>query len=519
MLSESLGPELLSEHFTTTVSLFQTASVDLAQNDSAGLDTQEDSLPDETGAQRVVTDVVLRMSQTNASNSIARSIMPLPSDITGSPLNKFLWSYFVDRGTEMFQCWDPDTTGFLECPPNPYRTVLASMAIRSLPVRLAALALSAFLYGMNSGKPLFIQRASRLWHQSSLALSDAQSVHSGKTQSLVETAATALLLLLVDSHAESNLLALARSAVTYMIKLQGHGQFDETSEVVFHILRWAEISWGCSLRTIQLPGRHENRAIEFHGTELQTNLTSQFSSWVIHPLYTFSHRWINPLLSLGRLLQDRKSGEATKSPEAMEAWDEEAAKLEEDLLTARDLDLAAWERGASENADLLNLNEAMHSAIVLLFYSRARDMAWTTPIIRRNVLNICQRLSDIDVNSRTLNNIVFPLYTAGCEAVDISAREQLESLTSRLHSTGYWFSQQSKLVMTLRQIWEIRDRDPGAPWLAWSQQVPHDVSDCIPLTISFLLGYKVNVNVTTWVKPKAVVFYHKDHIGLLDQTT
>jgi hypothetical protein len=144
--------------------------------------------------------------------------------------------------------------------------------------------------------------------------------------------------------------------------------------------------------------------------------------------------------------------------------------LEEDLLVARNMDLEACMTKSKDHPDLLRLNEAMYSAVILLFYTRLRDVSWTAPLIRQQVKNICEELAQISPLSRTSNNIMFPLYTAGCEAVDMAARAQIEDRMRQLPPTGYWFNQTAKLTSSLHHIWVVRDNIPGATWVEWSQE-------------------------------------------------
>ncbi|KAI8664935.1 Zn(2)-C6 fungal-type domain-containing protein [Fusarium sp. Ph1] len=461
----------------------QSACIEVDYHRFTNLDS-EDVLSTEhqdCSSQDATTINTLSRYRDHPPHSIAASLIPLPSELSQSPLDRFLWSYFVERGSQMFQCWEPTTTGPLGTSENPYKTILASMAAYSVPLRLAVLGLSAFLYSKHSERPVFAARASKLVQQSSEALCVSRLGDNGKPQSLIETIATATLLTLLDTQTETNLLALARSAAAFMAESQAQGQPDANYEVVLHLLRWSYICTHCSPTSIDLPASLGDHVIEFHGGELETDFSKQFGSWVIHPLYTFSHRLINPLLEIGRLIRERKRHKAALGLGSEDAWDQQASKLEKDLLTAREIDLAAWEKGVWEHADLVNLSEAIYSAAFLLYYTRVRDLPWTTQIVRRHVNNICERLSNIDRHSRTLNNVVFPLYTAGCEAVDMSARERLESLMGRLHSTGYWFNQHSKLIGSLHHVWEIRDNDPGAPWLEWSEKVTGSIVNCIPV--------------------------------------
>jgi hypothetical protein len=86
------------------------------------------------------------------------------------------------------------------------------------------------------------------------------------------------------------------------------------------------------------------------------------------------------------------------------------------------------------------------------------------------VRNVYEQLAQINQYSRTLNNAIFPLYAAGCEAVDMAARQEIEARITHIHPTGYWFNRETKLVSGLRHVWTVRDNDPGHGWMEWSQQ-------------------------------------------------
>jgi hypothetical protein len=397
--------------------------------------------------------------------------IPLPDDILKSPLNRFLWSHFVNQGSKMFLCWDPEHSG-TGCFEDPYTTVLASMAISSKPVRIAALGLSAFLYNLSTPDSPIQPQASRFGYRAVEALCSAQLHTAKNTSSLLETIATAMLLFLFDLQASTNMLQLARSAAAYMLTQETPVDAkDSCFEVVMHLLRWSDICTQCSLiQSVQLSDDYVHRSIQWGQLEQSTPLSKKFNSWVIHPLYTFSTRWINPLLKLGRLVRLRRNGPHDACPDVEESIEYQIDILEEDLRVARNMDLEACMINSKDHPDLLRLNEAMYSAVILLFYTRLRDVSWTAPLIRRQVKNICEELARVSPLSRTSNNIIFPLYTAGCEAVDMTTRAQIEYRMRQLPPTGYWFNQTAKLTSSLHHIWVVRDNIPGATWMEWSQQ-------------------------------------------------
>lgn len=396
-----------------------------------------------------------------------------PVDLWSSSNYALLWDYFVVQGSKMFLCFDPEALGSQSSIKDPCSSALVSMAVSSPPLRLAVLALSAFLYGMECKKPESTAEASRLGKQASRALCAARSDPIRRCGPL-ETAATGLLVFLLNDVQSMEMLSLGREAVASLLQSRSFGVAHEDEyqvDVILHLYRWAEICILLSLHNSRPLGRTPSSLIEFQDRELNSSFIRQFKSCVIHPLYTFSYRWINPLLRLGRLTRMRRDAASSNPPvessPAIETLDDEIDEMEETVLNARHLDLIAFKTQSQDQIDLLHLNEAMYSAFFLLFYTRLRDMLWTEQIIRRQVRNICDQVSAINERSQVLNNVAFPLYIGGCEAVDTELRVRIEYLISRQHYTGYWMGQNMRLIRSLRSIWELRDRQPGITWVQW----------------------------------------------------
>lgn len=70
----------------------------------------------------------------------------------------------------------------------------------------------------------------------------------------------------------------------------------------------------------------------------------------------------------------------------------------------------------------------------------------------------CRKSCNIPADSRCSNDIDFPLYVAGLEAVDIGNRDII--INRMKHLPGIWLKKEAQLVTSLR--WNLRDMDPGA---------------------------------------------------------
>ncbi|KAF6799537.1 hypothetical protein CMUS01_15620 [Colletotrichum musicola] len=229
------------------------------------------------------------------------------------------------------------------------------------------------------------------------------------------------------------------------------------------LLKWTDI---CTVNSLfsQSPSVVEACASVTVYEEEIGNFSSEFRDWIIHPIYTFSRHLIDPLLRIGRLVQLRKQVSGWSAEMEAEA---EAEALEELLLQSYDRDVEASTGRPAEDPDqVLRVNEAMHAATSVMYYTRVRDVPFKAPFIRRSVARVQQEAGVVDCDSLSSRALVFPLFVAGCEAVDEGVRDLI---TRRiLASERYPELQAPKIVDHLRRIWAIRDAEPGLSWLEWS---------------------------------------------------
>lgn len=117
------------------------------------------------------------------------------------------------------------------------------------------------------------------------------------------------------------------------------------------------------------------------------------------------------------------------------------------------------------------MNEAMRAASLILLHARLKAIPHTAPLIRRQVQTVINEISQIGSNSRMAQVMLFPLFTAGCETVDLNLREQI--LAKLRPAKGVIFNNRADLVATLNHIWDIRDLEPGLKWPGWAQKGEH----------------------------------------------
>ncbi|KAG7147456.1 hypothetical protein HYQ46_003687 [Verticillium longisporum] len=105
------------------------------------------------------------------------------------------------------------------------------------------------------------------------------------------------------------------------------------------------------------------------------------------------------------------------------------------LLQARDRDVNVSRSalGSADPAAVLALNESMYAAGAVLLYARIHGLPPTAPFIRRQTQIIVDEVSKIPVDSRVSFAIVFPLFIAGCEAMEQMMRD---AIVQRLRDPG-----------------------------------------------------------------------------------
>lgn len=174
------------------------------------------------------------------------------------------------------------------------------------------------------------------------------------------------------------------------------------------------------------------------------------------------------MLRIGLLLETQllqlelEDGDIQPDP----SWPAHVSEAEDMLLQARDRDINVSRSalGSADPAAILALNESMYAAGAVLLYARIHGLPPTAPLIRRQTQIIVDEVSKIPVDSRVSFALVFPLFIAGCEAMEQMMRD---TIVQRLRDPGGVTYVRGDLVGALRQIWDIRDLEPGLPWPHW----------------------------------------------------
>ncbi|KAM0281601.1 hypothetical protein ACHAQH_003470 [Verticillium albo-atrum] len=393
--------------------------------------------------------------------------MPWPADMLASSERRFLWQYFLNIAEADFLCLDWEDVGHLYGFQHPYITTLPRMALSNDALRGAVFCFAASQYQLRHGRPDFETTKGFTSSEAALALNTqiSQGTDDSNLLSMI-SAATLLHWYGTEPH---EYLRLASQLVSQYLTRTTSSLNTTTSlpEISLTEFRWSVVSTLCSLQQPSSPlGGQVCRMIEMSEKEIKQNYSRAFERWVSHPIYSFSPRLVNPLLRIGLLLETQllQLEDADLHPDP--SWPTRVSEAEDMLLHARDRDVNASKSalGSADPFAVLALNESMYAAGAILLYARVHGLPPTAPFIRRQTHIIVEEVAKIPTDSRVSFALVFPLFIAGCEAVEQLMRD---AIVERLRDPGGVTYVRGDLVGALRHIWDIRDLEPGLPWPHW----------------------------------------------------
>jgi hypothetical protein len=390
-----------------------------------------------------------------AAPSLPYCPVPWPDDMAASPGRQFLWQYFLHSIETRALCV----------------TTIPSIAMTHSTLRKAVLCFSRFQYNELQCR---VDSDHAIWAGWRRACDDlraqlAQLQEGDAWGFLVMISACTFLHWCAPDRRDASLLQLAARLATVFLKEHRSSANIPTvyRESIMTSFRWTTVSTLCSLQPPSSVLDDEAcNAIELDHREVVQNYSSSFNSWVSHPIYAFSARLVNPLLRIGWLAEMQLSSRSDDDGASDAVLESKISILEDMLLQARkvDLEVITSPEGAADPTAVSSLNEAMHAASVILFYTRFRSLPFTAPLIRRQVKIVVEEIRRTRINSRVSFATIFPLFIAGCEAVDSDAREIIKD---RLPAPKGFFFDPTDVVAALEHIWEIRDLQPGLTWPHW----------------------------------------------------
>ncbi|SCV41388.1 uncharacterized protein FFB14_07453 [Fusarium fujikuroi] len=437
----------------------------------------------------------------------------LQTDLVNSSTHHVLWDYFTQRALQVFLCWEPNDARLDKEYNDPYQENIPTVAVRSRPMMLASLALSAFHFAGAGGNFDNNPLVTSLMLEASKALAASRFQQQPRTcEELLATIGTASFLYLLKPTLYADMLPLSRTAAICLlsdarwknVQMPGY-------QAIMQIFRWLDICAQCSLKHhVPILDEHTESHLYLRDNERANNLSSSYQQWFVHPLYAFAEALISPLKLVAWLIRVKQQGYIKPSPTYLIPTTGEGPKADSSSSAPFTLSRDRFDElvqeaekmircscssvsfddsqshipyNSSSNApdlrtDLHHITAAVESALIILFYTRLQDVPWTSGLVRSHVAHIVDSLSDVEAGSRSANGIVFPLFVAGLEAVDTENR--LKIVKKMDHLPGIWSHRESRFVACLRDVWKIRDSDPGAVWISWIHQVSPEFEDYIP---------------------------------------
>ncbi|KAM5350823.1 hypothetical protein ACJ41O_007328 [Fusarium nematophilum] len=399
--------------------------------------------------------------------------MPWPDDMLASPERRFLWQYFLHVAESDFLCLDWEDVGHLYAFQHPYVTTLPHMALSNPALRGAILCFSAAQYQLRHNRQDFVTTKSLTCSEAVQAMKTQLSDTIYDEANLLSIICAATLLYAFGPERHDYLRIASQLVTTFLTRFKSDRSLSASyPEVTLTEYRWSVISTMCSLQQpTHTLGDQVCRMIEMGEDEVEKKYSEAFQGWVSHPIYTFSPRLVNPLLRIGRLLERQLSQLIDGDDQEPDpTWESRVAEAEEMLLQARerDVNVSSSTFGGADPVAVQALNESMYAASAILLYARIHGLPFTAPFIRRQTRIVADEISKIQVNSHVSYAIVFPLFIAGCEAVEPQVRDAIEQRLREPRGISY---DRGDMVGALHRIWEIRDLDPGLPWPHWVDKV------------------------------------------------
>lgn len=460
-----VSPSVITPHSDKSLSAFVTAA-DQSEETSSPSASYDALFP--------FTHSVSEALNQFSSPALLYCPVPWPDDLLASPRRQFLWQYFLYSVESHALCLDWEDLSLVPGFQDPFLATLPQMALTNSALRSAVMCFSMFQYFSGSCQQNSQQLLLLAWNEACRGL-QLQLAHLQEDDScgiLILISASCLLHWCAPARKDDYLQLAAKLAATFLKRSRSSITIPASSrDLILTSFRWTAISALCSLRPPRsLLNDEVRRVLELDHNEIGQNFSPSFQGWISHPIYAFSLQLINPLLRIGQLTEIQLSRGCSNGEEAEEdsdgPWDQKVAELEEMLLSAREVDLEAISTPgrAGDPVAVASLNEAMHAASVILFYTRFRGMPFTAPLIRKQVRVVVNEICKTRMCSRVSFAAVFPLFAAGCEAVDIDARDIIRQ---RLLAPKGLFFDRGDLIAALHHIWELRDSEPGLVWPQW----------------------------------------------------
>ncbi|RAQ50187.1 hypothetical protein AFGD_011566 [Aspergillus flavus] len=416
--------------------------------------------------------------------SVPQSLPTMPAELLDSTERGFLWHHYINRTAFDLFCYDYDNPNNPPLDKNLYLSKVPALAFSNRAVMGACLALSGAHYNQRLSTSAFGQLLMQLRSEAKAEIREV--LEKGEDNSSERLLAASLIMQMICTsqvpYATKSQwcgwLGSMRLLIALLLSRKWPGRQGDQELVVlaFKAFNYLNVMSGLSIGPShrRIPKVCRTSTSQGHSQDLLLQWEDVVgigsSDLVVDPILAFSPRLVTPLRKLGALLDEVRDEAGQQASEGVDEGSDLQSRidgLEVELLMAYDLDMTR--QGSKDAPELLQCNVAFHAASHILFYARLRQMPATAPIVRMKVRDVRQATEQIPVKSRTSAALAFPLFTAGCEAVDSADRQAISARLLAL--AGSCFVDVLRLMEMLHCVWETRDMAPGAPWMTWISQV------------------------------------------------
>jgi hypothetical protein len=363
--------------------------------------------------------------------------MPLassPSSATLSPSDRWLLHYWVEQLSTLISIAPTKEHA------TPFRLHLTAMVHESAALRSTILSMAANHLALSSDDPSLHFQAYR--HQED-AIHELQNVIRDPNQAATEPALATVLMMQVsarlfgndDDSSVVNHLAGAKAMITR--RSRAHWATSSTSSFLLSVFAYHDILSSVS-RGSQPLSDHDNN---FAAVEGEADMQSI----------------AKVLLTVARISQLQHAIKARR------IFSANTSLSEEEEATGRDIQqtlLSMNLQSGNISSDITLTAEAYRQAAFIYLYRTWLSIGSPNPISMDHVTRCLSYIRLVSVTSTLTSAHVWPLFTAGCEAIDATQREFVCSRFEEMH-TEKKFPSLKRVLRDVQDVWIAKDAEVG----------------------------------------------------------
>ncbi|TGZ78370.1 hypothetical protein EX30DRAFT_159887 [Ascodesmis nigricans] len=393
--------------------------------------------------------------------TIARTLLPYPPILLDNDKNRMYFDHYLKFTARLLVPHD--------CSENPFRYILPQMAIKTDHLMNLLLAYSASHQARLLGAPEPTERISQFIGETvrslHLALGDTETATSDASL------ATAIMLasyqIITPNPFEQSGLTwrLHLNAARKIVQSRGGAQGTHSNDPVSYFLG----RWFAYLDLIgRLSGREVHEPIS-SGEYWTSDNESERDQYTVDCFFGFTRRCITILANIGELarqcdIQRRKyrnaedgfilsDGNGWNPPtdvhtQALILRQELVESYKNSLGKCGDHDHSGSDFDESE---LLEVNSTFHRAAEIYLYRRVLGYPSEDKVVQSAVGNIVATLPSIRMGGTAENCLLFPMFTAGCEAQSPAHRGYIRERMKSIEKTGLAQVRNARILM--ERVW------------------------------------------------------------------